>query len=262
MAATLPGRVSAFAYGVVSYAVFFATFLYAMGFVGDFGVPKTIDSGADGPFLTALLVNLLLLGVFAVQHSVMARPAFKRAWTRFVPEPVERSTYVLLSSVALILLFWQWRPMGGVVWHVADPTIRVVLHAICALGWLTVLVSTFLINHFDLFGLRQVWLFLRGKQYTHLPFGTPGPYRLVRHPLYVGWLLAFWATPTMTIAHLIFALMTTGYILGAIQLEERDLVAAHGDSYRRYRDRVPMLIPGLRRKRSTTTVGGAAAARS
>jgi len=247
----MAGRIAIFVYGVVSYAIFFGTFLYAFGFVGNVGVPKSIDSGADDSFLVALAVNALLLGVFAVQHSVMARPAFKRAWTRVVPEPAERSTYVLLSSLALILLFWQWRPMGVVVWNVEGETARLVLQAICVVGWLTVLVSTFLINHFDLFGLRQVWLHLLGRPYTQLVFRTPGPYRVVRHPLYVGWLLAFWATPTMTIAHLVFALLTTGYILTAIQLEERDLIDAHGESYRRYRDSVPMLIPGLRRRAAT-----------
>jgi protein-S-isoprenylcysteine O-methyltransferase Ste14 len=244
------GRIAAFLYGVASYALFFATFLYAIGFIGNFAVPKSIDSGAEGSFAVALLINLGLLAVFAVQHSVMARPGFKRAWTRFVPPPIERSTYVLLSSLALVLLFWQWRPMGGVVWEVDSGVARVLLRAICAVGWLTVLVSTFLINHFDLFGLRQVWLHLLDRPYTRLVFRTPGPYRVVRHPLYVGWLLAFWATPTMTVAHLVFALLTTGYILSAIQLEERDLLDDHGEPYRRYRDSVPMLIPGLPRRRS------------
>jgi protein-S-isoprenylcysteine O-methyltransferase Ste14 len=258
----MPGRIAAFVYGVASYAVFFATFLYAIGFVGNIAVPKSIDSGPEGPFAAALAIDLALLALFAVQHSVMARPAFKRAWTRFVPEPVERSTYVLLSSLALILLFWQWRPLGGVVWNVESEVVRLVLHAICATGWATVLVSTFLINHFDLFGLRQVWLYLLGRPYTPLVFRTPGPYRLVRHPLYVGWLLAFWATPTMTVAHLVFALLTTGYILSAIQLEERDLIAAHGDSYRRYRDSVPMLVPRVRRRRGEAGLAARAELRS
>ena len=250
-------RITAFVYGVVCYLAFFGTFLYAVGFMGNFGVPKTIDSGPQMPFLQALLINSLLLGVFAVQHSVMARPWFKKAWTRLVPETVERSTYFLFSSLALLLLFWLWQPMGGVVWDVASPTVRALLQALCAAGFLTVLVSTFLINHFDLFGLRQVWLHLRGRPYTHLPFGTPGPYRFVRHPLYVGWLLAFWAAPTMTAAHLVFALMTTGYILAAIQLEETDLVQAHGETYRRYRRNVGMLLPrlsGRTRARSSAEV--------
>jgi protein-S-isoprenylcysteine O-methyltransferase Ste14 len=236
-------RIGVFVYGVLSYVLFLATFLYAVGFVGGFGVPRSLDSTAAGPLGVALAVDLLLLAAFAVQHSVMARPAFKRWWTRAVPPPAERSTYVLFSSLALLLLFWQWRPLGGVVWQVESPTGQIVLYGLFAAGWLTVLVSTFLINHFDLFGLRQVWLYLRGEPYRPLAFGTPGPYRWVRHPLYVGWLLAFWATPTMTAAHLLFAVMTTAYILIAIQLEERDLVVAHGERYAEYRRRVPMLIP-------------------
>jgi protein-S-isoprenylcysteine O-methyltransferase Ste14 len=236
------GRITAFVYGVVSYAIFFGTFLYAACFVGNFVVPKGMDAAPTGPLGTSLAIDVALLGLFAVQHSVMARPAFKRMWTRIVPEPVERSTYVLASSLALIVLFWQWRPLGGVVWDVQGPAARALLHAGFAFGWLLVLVSTFLINHFDLFGLRQVWLYLRGRPYRPLGFTTPGPYRLVRHPLYVGWLFAFWSTPTMTATHLLFAVMTTAYILVAIQLEERDLVAAHPE-YATYRSRVPMLIP-------------------
>jgi protein-S-isoprenylcysteine O-methyltransferase Ste14 len=231
-----------FVYGVVSYAIFFATFLYAVGFVGNFGVPRSIDSAREGSAAAALLIDLLLLALFAVQHSVMARPAFKQWWTRIVPPEAERSTYVLFSSLALILLFWQWRPIGGVVWDVEQPVLRTLLYAIFATGWATVLVTTFLINHFDLFGLRQVWLHLRGRPYTALTFTTPGPYRYVRHPLYVGWLLAFWATPTMTVAHLVFAVMTTAYILIAIRFEEHDLVEAHPD-YAEYRRQVPMLLP-------------------
>jgi len=241
------GRIASFAYGVVSYAIFFVTFLYAIGFVANVGVPTSLDAGASGPFWQALLVNVGLLALFAVQHSVMARPGFKRAWTRIVPEPIERSTYVLFSSVALILLFWLWQPMGGVIWDVTSPAARALLQGLCMLGFLTVLVSTCLINHFDLFGLRQVWLHLRGRPYTHVPFRTPGPYRLVRHPLYVGWLLAFWAAPTMTVAHLVFALTTTAYILVAIQLEESDLVDAYGATYQSYRSQVGMLTPRLRR---------------
>jgi protein-S-isoprenylcysteine O-methyltransferase Ste14 len=240
------GRIATFVYAVLSYAVFFATFLYAVGFVGNVVVAKSIDSGASGPLATALLVNAGLLALFALQHSVMARPAFKRAWTRLVPEPAERSTYVLASSVALIVLFWLWQPIGGVVWDMQSPVLRLTLLALCAAGWLTVLATTFLLNHFDLFGLRQGWLHLRGRPYTALVFRTPGPYRVVRHPLYVGWLLAFWATPTMTAAHLLFAVLTAGYILVAIRLEEADLLEVHGEQYRRYRARVGMLLPRLR----------------
>jgi protein-S-isoprenylcysteine O-methyltransferase Ste14 len=201
-----------------------------------------MDSIPEMSFGQALLVNVGLLGLFALQHSIMARPAFKRWWTKFVPPPVERSTYVLFSSLALLLLFWQWQPMGGKIWTIENSTGRLLLYGLFAFGWLLVLVSTFLINHFDLFGLRQVYLYLRGKEYTSLKFGTPGPYKLVRHPLYVGWFFAFWATPTMTVAHLVFALLTTAYILIAIQLEERDLLTAHA-AYAEYRRQVPMLVP-------------------
>jgi methanethiol S-methyltransferase len=236
-------RVAVCAYGVACYAVFFATFLYAIGFVGGFGVPRGLDALGDESPAWALLIDGGLLALFAVQHSMMARPAFKRAVRKFIPDSIERSTYVLASSGALILLFWQWRPIGGRIWQVEDPIGRAALYTVFAGGWLTVLGSTFLINHFDLFGLRQVWLYAQGKPYTALAFRTPGAYRMVRHPIYVGWLVAFWATPTMTVAHLFFALATTAYILGAIRLEERDLLDAHGTLYSRYRDEVPMLIP-------------------
>src|SRR5262245_61932084 len=241
-------RVSLFVYGAVCYIVFFATFLYAIGFIGNFAVPTTLDGPATDSLGLALAINLGLLSLFAVQHSVMARPWFKQRWTRLVLKPIERSTYTLFSSLALILLFWQWRPLGGSVWSVKDSFGRLVLLGMFAFGWLLVLVSTFLINHFDLFGLRQVWLYLRGRPYTTLHFGTPGPYRLVRHPLYVGWLFAFWSTPTMTLAHLVFSIATTTYILMAIQFEERDLAREHGEAYDAYRRSVPMLIPFTRRR--------------
>ncbi len=239
-------RVGFFIYGVVCYAIFFATFLYAVGFIGGFAVPTTLDGPARVPLAQGIAINAALLGIFAVQHSVMARRWFKERWTRVVSPVLERSTYVLLSSLALILVFWKWQPLGGVFWSVEDPVARIMLRLLFAFGWALVLVTTFLINHFDLFGLRQVWLYLRNKPYTKLTFGTPALYRLVRHPLYVGWLFAFWMTPTMTYAHLLFALATTSYILIAIQFEERDLIHEHGESYVQYRRDVPMLVPFTR----------------
>ena len=244
-------RIAFFIYGSLSYVIFLGTFLYAIGFIGNFGVPTTLDGAPSKPLGVAFLINAGLLTLFAVQHSVMARKWFKDWWTRIVPKPLERSTYVLFSSVALILLFWLWQPLGGVVWSIEDPFGKIVLRVLFGFGWALVLVSTFLINHFDLFGLRQVWLYLRAKPYTTLRFGTPGPYRLVRHPLYVGWLFAFWSTPTMTLAHLLFSVATTAYILIAIQLEERDLVREHGESYEAYRRSVPMLVPFARRQRDS-----------
>ena len=229
-------------YGVVSYVAFFLTFLYAIGFIGNLVVPKSLDSAPTDPWMTALAINLGLLSLFAVQHSVMARQGFKRLITRLIPPAAERSTYVLASSLALILLFWQWRPLGGVVWEVRNEAGRFALYAGFAFGWGLVLVTTFVINHFDLFGLRQSWRGFRGLPQTPLAFKMPVLYRIVRHPLYAGWFFAFWCTPTMTVTHLLFAVVTSAYILVAIQLEERDLMAAHPE-YADYRRRVPMLVP-------------------
>ena len=230
-------------YGSVAYTLFLGTILYAIAFVGGLPAPKTIDSGAPGPLPLALIVNTALLGLFAVQHSVMARPAFKRWWKAIVPDSVERSTYVIFSSLALVLLFWQWQPMPQPIWSVTDPTGVVILRVVFWAGWALVFLSTFLINHFELFGLRQVWCRLTGKTLPPPAFRTPSLYRHVRHPLYLGFLLAFWSTPVMTMGHLLFAAATTGYILIAIRLEERDLIAIFGDRYRRYREQVSMLIP-------------------
>ncbi|MEJ7645967.1 MAG: methanethiol S-methyltransferase [Chryseolinea sp.] len=232
-----------FLYGVISYAIFFGTFCYAVGFVSTLIVPKHIDSVPEIPLGNALLINAALLSLFALQHSIMARPAFKKWWTQAVPEVIERSTYVLFSSICLLLLFWFWQPLGGVIWQVESAPIQIGLYAICLLGFTIVLVSTFLINHFDLFGLRQVWLYLVGKKYEPLPFRIPIFYKYVRHPLYFGFLIAFWSTPTMTAAHLFFAVMTTGYILIAIQFEENDLVKHFGAQYEAYKKSAPMIIP-------------------
>ena len=241
-------RVLAFLYGVLCYFVFLGTILYGIGFVDGLVVPKSIDSAPTAALGPALLVDVLLLGIFAIQHSVMARQGFKKLWTKIVPSVVERSTYVLFASLALLLLFWKWEPIGGVIWLVGNPAVRFALQAVSLAGWALVFVSTFLINHFDLFGLRQVYLFLKGRPYTALGFRTPALYKYVRHPIYLGFVTAFWAAPTMTIAHLLFAVATTGYILVAIQLEERDLVESYGARYESYRNQVSMLMPRPPRK--------------
>jgi methanethiol S-methyltransferase len=241
------GRVAAVLYGVLSYLVFFGSSLYSMGFIGNYFVPKSIDNGSSGSLTESILVDMLLLGAFAVQHSVMARPAFKRWWTLIVPSHCERSTYVLLSSLVLLLLFWQWRPITTTIWQ-ANGALATVLISIYWAGWLVVLGSTYLIDHFDLFGLRQVFAALRGSAPAAAIFQTPLLYRLVRHPLMLGFLIVFWATPQMSAGHLLFAALSTGYILVGIQLEERDLITVFGDRYKQYRERVPMLFPRILRR--------------
>lgn len=235
------------AYGIGCHLAFLATYAYMAGFVGNYIVPKSIDSPAVGSTGTALAINLLLITAFALQHSVMARPEFKRVWTRIVPTPIERSTYVLLSCAVTILLMWQWRPLTQVIWDVQNGVGRAALTALFVAGWLMVPAVSLMISHFDLFGTRQVWLYFRGREYTYLPFRTPLLYKRVRHPLYLGWALAFWATPTMTLGHLLFAGTLTLYMGVAAIIEERDLIAAYGRKYLEYRQQVPMFVPRLGR---------------
>jgi len=240
------GRAAAFLYGILAYVVFFVAVLYAIGFVGGFIVPKTIDSGVAAPALQAVIVNLLLMSLFAVQHSVMARKGFKQWLTRFIPKSIERSTYVLLASLVLLLLFWQWQPLPATVWQIEDRPLAMIVTAVAHVGWLIVFTSTFLINHFELFGLHQVANNLSGRPMPAPRFRTPLYYQFVRHPIYLGFIIAFWAAPVMTVGHLLFAAVTTAYILVGIALEERDLVDQFGEDYRRYRKRVSMLVPWRR----------------
>ncbi len=250
-------------YGLAAYAIFFVTFLYAIGFTGNLVVPKSIDSGQTVGLGESLVVNLILLGVFAIQHTIMARPAFKRWFTRIIPEAAERSTFVLASSLALILLYWQWRPMTGSVWSLETPALRAVLWSIFAIGWLLVLASTFLINHFDLFGLRQVYKHFSKQEYRHIQFVKQNLYHYLRHPIMLGFIIAFWATPDMTVGHLLFAIGTTGYILVGIRFEEHDMRAYVGEEYDAYREEVPMLCPiHIFRKKKAPSDDGATASSS
>lgn len=236
------------AYGLLAYLVFFAAFLYAIGFVENMIVPKGIDAGVIVPTSNAIIINALLLSLFAVQHSIMARPAFKKWWTTIVPHPIERSTYVLLASLILLLMYWQWRPMPSIIWHIDAAWLRTLLFGISFLGWAIVLIATFLIDHFDLFGLRQVWLHFTGREYMHHQFAERSLYKVVRHPLMLGFIIAFWFTPDMTAGHLLFAGMTTAYILVAIRIEEHDLLGFLGEDYRHYQARTPMILPIPKRR--------------
>ena len=247
-------RTLSFLYGVVCYVAFFVSFLYVIGFVGNLLVPKSIDSGSESSLSQSLLINITLLGLFAIQHTVMARPAFKRWWTKIVPVQVERSTFVLAASLILMLLYWQWRPMPGVIWSVENPVGSAILFGLFWLGWGTVLFSSFIINHFDLFGLRQVWLQLTNREYHHVEFQTKSLYRYIRHPLMLGLIIGSWATPRMTTGHLLFAVASTAYILIGIRFEEHDLVRFLGKDYDEYRHRVPMFIPFLRKRNSDKVI--------
>ena len=246
-------RVLVFLYGVIAYVLFLGAFLYAIGFVGNLWVPKSIDSGATGPVGVALLMNALLLGLFAIQHTIMARPAFKVQLTRLIPQAAERSTFVMVASLAFVLMFWQWRPLAGTVWQIESPLGIAILQGLFWLGWLTVLVTTFLIDHFDLFGLRQVTFFLLNKEPRPPQFKEHSLYKIIRHPIMLGFIIAFWSTPSMSTGHLFFASLSTAYILVGLTFEERDLIAHHGEKYLQYARRVPMLIPFLKPRRPDTT---------
>ncbi len=237
------GKILILSYGIVAYLAFLVTILYAIGFVGNWIVPKSIDTGTTGPIGQSILINVVLLSLFAIQHTIMARPAFKTRWTKIIPKPIERSTFVLFASLLLLLLFWQWRPMPTVFWHFDNPVISTILQGLSLIGWLMVFVSSFLVDHFDLFGLRQVILHIRGKQYTHPRFVVRSLYRWIRHPIMAGFLIAFWFTPTMTGGHLLFAAVTSGYIFFGIWVEERDLAKFLGDDYAIYRQRTAMIFP-------------------
>lgn len=237
------GKIISFLYGVISHVLFLLVFMYMVAFLGNFIVPKSIDSGAVGAFGLALIVNILLLALFTIPHTIMARPGFKQWWTTIVPKHIERSTYVMISNLLMILLMWQWQPMVGVVWSVENPVGAFILWSLFGIGWVSIVIASFMINHFDLFGTRQVYLHLLNREYSPLEFKTRGFYNYVRHPLMVGWIVAFWSTPDMTVGHLVFAIGTTVYILIAIQIEERDLVKFHGEAYESYRRRVSMIVP-------------------
>jgi len=250
-------RTLALVYGVLAYAFFFGTFLYAIGFVGNIGVPKSLDTGTSTSTATALAIDVVLLGIFAVQHSVMARRGFKQQWTRIVSWYVERSTFVVAASAALAFLLWQWRPLSDRIWDIRGTALGSVLSITFWIGWGILLLSTFLVNHFELFGLAQVWAYFRGAEFHPPAFRTPSLYRVVRHPIYLGFVIAFWSAPLMTVGHLLFSIATTGYILVGIYFEEKDLIASFGDKYRDYRSRVPMLVPFLKFGGGQTSGGSA-----
>ncbi|MHC4610422.1 MAG: methanethiol S-methyltransferase [Planctomycetota bacterium] len=249
-------KIAYLVYGSICYLLFLGAFLYAIGFVGNIAVPKSIDTGTEGSYGQAILVNVLLLGLFAVQHTIMARPGFKKWWTRFIPQPLERSTFVLFTVAVLTTIFWQWRPLTSVVWQVDQAAATWLLRGLSIAGFGLVLYATVLIDHFDLFGLRQVVLYRRGQEYTHPPFAMPTLYKLIRHPLYLGFIIGFWSTPVMTHGHLLFSIVTTAYMLFGIQLEERDLLQILGEDYRLYRERTPMILPWPKKSQPRVTATG------